>query len=120
MVQLTPSTSAAGVNTVVVLANAVQNPDDTIANNVAVGAVIKAIYCEYWYTSNSTARGSCVSSIEKLPGSGAASMGNADANTLHQYDNKKNILLTSQGLLPPNVQSPVPLIRGWIKIPKGK
>ncbi len=120
LVQTTPTTTAAGVNTVIELVVAKQDPTDTSATNVPVGAVIKAIYLEYWYTSNSSSVGSAVTSIEKVPGSGDASMANADANTLHTYDNKRGILETHQGLLPTNVGNPIPMFRNWVKIPKGK
>ncbi len=39
---------------------------------------------------------------------------------LHDYDNKKNILFTAQGLLTPNDGGQVPVLRSWYKIPKGK
>ncbi len=47
-------------------------------------------------------------------------MNAADATALHDYDNKKNILFTAQGLLTPNDGGQVPVLRGWYKIPKGK
>ncbi len=46
----------------------------------------------------------------------------AQSQNLGAYPNKKNILYTTQGILADaNDGGPtIPLIRGWIKIPKGK
>ncbi len=120
IVQTIPTSVAAGANTAINLAEAVDVPAAGNALEIKTGSIIKVIYLEYWYTSNSTARGSCQTSIEKVPGSNQGVMGNADANTLHAYDNKKNILELHQGLLPPNVENPLSMFRHWVKIPKGK
>ncbi len=47
-------------------------------------------------------------------------MTTAQMAALHDYDNKKNILFTSQALSPIDESMMIPVMRGWYKIPKGK
>ncbi len=88
--------------------------------HVAEGAIVKACYVELWVSQDSNSIvGSYTVILYKNPG------GNALATTtnlaaLHDYDNKKNIMFTGQGLLTPNDGGQVPALRGWYKIPKGK
>lgn len=115
----TPATGVAsgallGVNLVNALAKGTAR---TATSHVEEGAVIKAIYCEYWVKAdnpNFTVNGI----ILKLP-SGVANPTFTDLNNLQAYDNKKNILVTHQGLAPSGDQT-LALFREWIKIPKGK
>ncbi len=88
-------------------------------NEVAEGATIKAIFIEMWLLGTFN-EGSFVLMLEK-------SSQNANAPTLSEmttldaYDNKKNILFVSQGLIAEDSNSnPTPVLRQWIKIPKGK
>lgn len=118
-VQFTRSTVAAtslGDEALVIGANV------TAANQVhevPEGAIVKAIFVEVWI-ENSANSGSFVVTVYKNPGAGNT-MTYAQSVALGTYDNKKNVLFTSQGL-PPNdgVSGPVPIIRQWIMIPKGK
>ncbi len=91
----------------------------TSANHVREGATISAIYVEMWLTSDDAAAGTCIVTLEKLPGS-ATAMTTVESASLSAYDNKKNVLHTQMGLLGPNVQVPIAVIKGWFKIPKGK
>ncbi len=109
------ASSLTGVN--VVDSVAVANKD--APNEVAEGNSVKAVYCEYWTVANQSANDFGIMVIEKLPGGGTP-MTFTQANNLNTYPNKKNILLTFEGLLPPNTQNPIPFVKGWIKIPKGK
>ena len=89
------------------------------ADEVRVGAVVKAVYVEMWYQGEGMATGTSISIIEKRP------LDNAGANTaqmlaLDSYPNKKNIFWTHQGLSSDQNTNAVPVIRGWLKIPKGK
>ncbi len=92
----------------------------TSPQHIAEGASVKACYIEFWVSQDSASVvGSYTLIVYKNPG------GNALATTsslaaLHDYDNKKNILFTAQGLLTPNDGGQVPVVRGWYKIPKGK
>jgi len=96
--------------------------ESTIANavdEVVEGTVIKAVFVEMWLLDSSN-DGSFIVTLMKDP-SGLAAMGFANANALGNYTNKKNILYNTQGLSPNNgVGNPVPIIRQWFKIPKGK
>ncbi len=96
--------------------------EGTVANavdEVIEGAVVKAVFVEMWFLDTSN-DGSFVVTLEKLP-SGLGNIGFAGMNALGTNTNKKNILYTTQGLSPNDaIGNPVPLIRQWFKIPKGK
>jgi len=102
-----------------VISTSVQNVN--AAADVVEGSVIKAIYVEIWIGSNTGIEpaGSIVLMVEKAPGDIAAPV-LADMTTLDAYDNKKNIFYTTQGIIGSNTANPVPFIRQWIRIPKGK
>ncbi len=88
--------------------------------NVEEGAIVKACYVEYWVSQDSASIvGSYTVILQKDPG-GNAAITSGQMAALHDYDNKKNILFTAQGLLTPNDGGQVPVLRGWYKIPKGK
>ncbi len=110
---------ASGARTATVVVTAVKVADVTAANEVEDGSLVKAVYIEMWGTSDDTAAGSSVWCLYKIP-SGGASITAAEMASLDSYDNKKNILHTGMGLLGPNVQVPMNLVKGWFKIPKGK
>ncbi len=58
--------------------------------------------------------------IAKLP-SGLGNIANGDMVDLFNYENKKNIFYTTQGLASNDgIAGPHNLFKGWIKIPKGK
>ncbi len=88
--------------------------------HVEEGSLVKACYVEFWLSQDSASIvGSYTVILLKDPGGNAVpTTGNLAA--LHDYDNKKNILFTAQGLLTPNDGGQVPVLRGWYKIPKGK
>ncbi len=87
---------------------------------VEEGAIVKACYIELWVSQDSASVvGSYTICLFKDPGNNAG-LTSAQMAALHDYDNKKNILFTGQGLLTPNDGGQVPVLRGWYKIPKGK
>ncbi len=89
-------------------------------SHVAEGAIVKACYVEFWVSQDSASVvGSYTVVLFKDPGNNAG-MTTANMAALHDYDNKKNILFTAQGLLTPNDGGQIPVLRGWYKIPKGK
>ncbi len=94
----------------------------TLTSHVIEGAVIKAVYCEVWIKGlgASDADTQFNLAIYKNPG-GNHVMTYAETLTMMGYDNKKNILFSSQGVVGGigGGQS-VPVIREWLKIPKGK
>ncbi len=117
--QISQSTvgQAAVVNTTFI--TAIEGTRST-PNHVSEGAIVKACYVEFWVSQDSASVvGSYTVILYKNPGNNAiASATNLAA--LHDYDNKKNILFTAQGLLTPNDGGQVPVLRAWYKIPKGK
>ncbi len=88
--------------------------------HVAEGASIKSCYVEFWVSQDSASVvGSYTVVLLKQPSlTPTITAGNMAA--LHDYNNKKNILFTAQGLLTPNDGGQVPVLRGWYKIPRGK
>ncbi len=92
----------------------------TTPQHIAEGALVKACYVEFWLSQDSAAVvGSYTIILYKDPG-GSNAAGAGDMAALHDWNNKKNILFTGQGLLTPNDGGQVPALRGWYKIPKGK
>ena len=89
------------------------------ANRVPVGAVVKAVYIELWAQAGSSQPGTLSMSVEKVV-AGAPSMTFLQAQSLHDYPNKKNIYYFTQGIVGDSNTNPIPFIRMWIKIPKGK
>ncbi len=88
--------------------------------HVVEGAIVKAVWVELWLgNASSTVVGSYTVALYKNPGSGHG-MTAAEAAALYDYTNKKNILFTSQALVPPTDGGQIPVMRGWYKIPKGK
>ncbi len=100
-------------------ANAIEGAP-SVPFHVAEGATIKACYVELWVSQDSASTvGSYTVILQKNPGNNVV-ITTANMAALHDYDNKKNILFTGQGLVTPNDGGQVPVLRGWYKIPKGK
>jgi len=94
--------------------------DGTNTDEVAVGSVIKAVYVEVWCLSDDAMGfGSTNITFEKVP-SGGAAMNFGNSQALFQYPNKNNVLYITQGLVADQNSTPLPFMRMWIKIPKGK
>ncbi len=108
-----------GALTVVDVVISLAAPVATTATNVREGSSINAVYCEMWVSSDDAASGTCIATLERRPG-GVNAMLASESAALDSYDNKKNILHTFMGLTPSNVQYPMAIIKGWVKIPKGK
>lgn len=96
---------------------------DALAKNTpsecTEGSVIKAVYLELWF-ENSSNDGSAVCIVHK-----GTNAGNnptyAQTIALDTWTGKKNILFTHQGLTANDaVGNPIPIYRGWLKIPKSK
>ncbi len=102
---------------------AVVAPATTNSFNVEEGSVVKAVHLEYWILGDELAGNTSQFTliVEKEPGNGTA-MTAVNAANLGAYPNKKNILYVTQGLINPflNGGGPIPLIRNWVLIPKGK
>ncbi len=93
--------------------------DKNANTEVEEGSTISAVYLEFWITADDTNVTNFQCTVEKLP-SGRANMLIGESQALNDYTNKKNILWTSQGLLGGNGNNAIPVIRQWVKIPRGK
>ncbi len=122
-VHLTNTLIASGVLLTNAIVHAVIAPATTNPQDVKQGAVVKAVYFERWLLGDSATGNTATFTVivEKVPGNGTP-MTFAQSLNLGGYPNKKNILYTTQGIVSDTADgsNPVPVIRGWIKIPKGK
>jgi len=91
----------------------------TGAEEVRTGAVVKAVYVELWLRGQDTSAGSFVCIIQKCSADSNGATAGEMAN-LMDYNEKNNILFTSQGLVNVSVNTATPIYRGWLKLPKGK
>lgn len=103
----------------ITIIEAVVSTTANLATEVEEGAVVKAVYVEMWLENQSNL-GHAIMILEKvlqgLTGATFAQMG-----LLFSYPNKKNILFTHEGLTANDaIGNPVPVVRQWFKIPKGK
>ncbi len=119
IVQTTLSTVLAGQVGTVTFINATQGGSPTLANLVDVGTTVKAIFVEYWLLAAAAQPTTATIIIEKLQ-NGQEAANATEMGDLYTYTNKRNILITHQGIVPDANSNPVPIIREWIKIPKGK
>ncbi len=104
----------------IVLVEAVESTVANAATEVVEGAIVKAIYIELWL-QNSANLGEEIVVVFKDVVGGAGAPNFAEMSALFTFKNKKNILFTHQGLSSNDgVGNPIPVIRSWIKIPKGK
>ncbi len=91
--------------------------------DVVEGAVIKAVHIEMWFSSTATSgqSGECQMIVEKVP-AGQTPATSAQLLNLQAYPNKKNIFFTFQGNIAglSTGHQPVPVLRNWLLIPKGK
>ncbi len=117
-------TNAAVASGAALLATVIQSvvaPGAANDFSVTEGAIIKAVFIESWIKSSATAGEDTQFDyyIYKDPG-GANPMDYADTLNAGAYNNKKNILFSSQGVLGDLTTQAIPVHRGWLKIPKGK
>ncbi len=116
-VQVSLATVLAGQINAIRLVNATDvrtgDPDNVIA-----GASIKAVFVEMWVRTGDTAPGTTLVSLIKTTDAQSVAFG--DVTALHDYNNKKNVLYHTQGLINDQDSSATPFVRQWFKIPKGK
>ncbi len=109
--------TVARVNQDLVIASKIQ--DINAVDEVVEGALVKAVYVELWLLNSSNDGSDIVTLTKTTAGSIGPSF--TECNALGTYDEKKNILFTHQGLSSNNgVGNPIPIMRGWYKIPKSK
>jgi len=122
-VHRTNTVVATGVLLSVPVVTTVVAPATASSLEVKEGSIVKAVHFELWLAGNGTTGVSAQFTVivEKLNGAGVP-MTAGQAVNLGAYPNKKNILYTSQGQLGAQVDGnqSVPMVRGWILIPKGK
>ncbi len=120
-VQNTEFNTASGAVTTISYAIGVHVQDKDLPTEVVEGASVKAVFIELWLQSDVDAvTASYVVIVEKALGT-VIPPTFTNMTTLNAYLNKKNILFTSQGLLADQTSgNPTPVLRQWIKIPRGK
>ncbi len=72
-----------------------------------------------WTTSDDATQGSVITALQKKPAN-AGNMTAAQIADLDTYAGKQDIFEIHQGLVAPNIQSGTPIMRHWVKIPRGK
>jgi len=119
IVQVPISQIATGVRENILIFSAVESTVANAATEVEEGAVVKAVFIEMWL-QNSANLGHSIVVLEKIS-QGQNGPSFAEMAALFTYNNKKNILFTHEGLTSNDgVGNPIPVIRQWFKIPKGK
>ncbi len=115
------STIASGVRRSLVLVDAVVAPASSNTFDVKEGSIVKAIFIENWIKSNASAGTDTKFqlALEKVP-AGQTALNFTQMSNLQSYDNKKNILFFSQGVVGDLTTQAIPVVRTWFKIPKGK
>ncbi len=118
-VQISLSTVTTGATLATDLVLGVNVSDKNTTLEVEEGALVKAVYLEIWAIGSSSNQ-FFTAILAKFPsGQNAASV--AEMAALGDWENKKNILYTTQGLASNDgIAAPIPIIRQWFKIPKGK
>ncbi len=117
-VQTSLTTVAAGTASAINLLVAVQPNVVNLTTEVAEGAVVKAVYLEYWVLGTAESVGNVLVTFIKVPDGQTPTF--SDMVGLYDYNNKKNVFYHTQGLTNFSSADAIPLIRQWFKIPKGK
>ncbi len=114
---LTTITGGTVLNTTLISGVAVK--DKNTVTEVEEGAIVKAIYIEYWVRTASTTTGSGQHIIWKETGDTTTPTA-TDMAALGDWDNKRNIFYTTMGLFNDVDADAINIYKGWLKIPKGK
>ncbi len=118
-IQMTLTTVATGTRNTTIIASGVQSTVANLANEVEEGASVKAVFIELWAIGSVTNQFFTVT-LDKT-GAGASVITASQMTDLWSYPNKKNLLYVTQGLASNDgIAAPIPLMRGWYKIPKSK
>ncbi len=116
---MTLSTVTTGAINNFKLLQGVESTAANLGDEVPEGAVVKAVFIELWVIGSVSNQFFTIT-FTKQP-AGAANMSPAQSADLFTYANKKNIMYTTQGLASNDgIAAPIPIIRQWFKIPKGK
>ncbi len=118
-VQVTLSTATTASVNMELLTSAVELLSVNQNNEVTEGNSVSAVFIELWVIGSVSNQFFTII-LEKTIGGGAGATISQMAD-LGGYANKKNILYCTQGLASNDgIAMPVPVIRQWFKIPKGK
>ncbi len=117
-VQMSLATATAGALVQTDLAVAQEVAPTGGAAGVRVGAIVKAIYVELWVRGE-TNQGAFQVAFGKASASSAGPTF-AELGNLHDYNEKNNVFYFSQGLSTDSNTFPTPVLKQWLKIPKGK
>ncbi len=119
IIQTSIVTAEAGTLETVDLIEGVAVVNKDAAHEVEEGSTIKAVYIEYWVRSSEISPGSGQAIVYKTSADqGTVTL--AEMAALNGWNNKKNILYTTQGLYNDQDADATLIGRFWIKIPKGK
>ncbi len=120
-VQMENASIASAARRSFVLIDATAAPATSTTADVKEGSIVKNVFIESWVKSVADAGTDTKFqfAIEKVP-AGQTPLTFAQMNNLQAYDNKKNILYYSQGVLGDKTTNSIPIVRNWFKIPKGK
>ncbi len=118
-VQKSLSTILAGVVDTEVIIDGEPIASVNTVSEVVEGALVKAIFVERWIRTADTAGGSFIAIICKHA-AGVNDPTAAEMAALGNWDNKKNIIYTTQGLSNDQDADAIPFLRQWFKIPRGK
>ncbi len=119
IVQTPISQIATGARENILIFAAVESTVANAATEVEEGSIVKAVYVEMWLQNQSNL-GHAILILEKVEG-GEVGATFAEMGSLFTYTNKKNILFTHEGLTSNDgIGNPLPVVRQWFKIPKGK
>ena len=72
-----------------------------------------------WYMSDGQQPSIQTTTLEVMPDK-TQNMTVVQSNDLHAYRNKNNLLYVTEGLVGDANTNPIPVLKGWFKIPKGK
>ncbi len=117
-VQASLATVVAGTPNTIVICKAL-DIITAASTDIISGAIVKAVYVEFWLRAGSTT-GSSGQLIIYKKSSDTTNPTATDMAALDDWDNKKNILYTTMGLFNDQDSIATPAFKGWIKIPKGK
>ncbi len=119
IVQFSIATAAAGTQDILTLVNAVAVGSKNIPSEIEEGNSVKACYFEMWVRSSEANNGSIISVLWKQSG-GGTNFSLTEMAQLYDADQKKNILVTQQGLVNATAGDAIRIFGGWYKIPKSK
>ncbi len=111
---------AAGTNTFVLIAKAVNTPLSTVATDVSQGCQIKAVWCELWFSGSQAVAEGVTTGVDafiwKNPGANLTAPTPGSVGTSNE---KKFVFKSFKGLIASRKEGfPAYTWREWLRIPK--